>query len=222
MMSLRWISLRWISLRWIPSVFPVVICLVSAGGTPAAAAQLSPVFALGRPELERFRTEIQAYGAIAPDRSHVAVYAPARDAARIRAGLRGEVTLSPPGGQGRTVRGEVSTILKNADPKTGQAIVTLQIPRQSVPEHTFVQASIEVGARESLALPTTAVIIDQGKSFVYRRDPDGAEDFEKVEVQVGARNPSFTEILSGVGPRDVVLVEGAIEWRNQQQGGDED
>lgn len=197
---------------------PAILCRPSVG----ACAELSPVFALGCPKVEPFRTEILAYGALAPDHTHVAVYAPAKDVARIRVGLRGEVTLSAPGGEGRTVRGRVSSVLRNADPKTGQAIVTLEIPRQEIQERAFAQVSIEVSARESLALPTTAVIVDQGKSFVYRRDPDQPEEFEKVEVQVGARNPSFTEIRGGVSPRDVVLTEGALEWSNQQQGGGDD
>lgn len=196
--------------------------LALPGTAPTAScSELSPVFALGRPRVEEFRTEIQAYGALAPDRSHVAVYAPAPDVARVRPGLRGEVKLSPPGGGERavTVRGVVTSILRNADPKTGQAIVTIAIPRQTVPEHAFAQVSIELSARESLALPTTAVIVDQGRSFVYRRDPDSPQEFEKVEVQVGERNPSFTEIRSGVSPGDVVLTEGALEWRSQQEGG---
>lgn len=61
---------------------------------------------------------------------------------------------------------------------------------------------------EVISLPIASLTEEQGLFFVYRRLCEN--DFEKLEVKLGASNGSRVEILSGVKPGDKIVVNGVI------------
>ena len=62
-----------------------------------------------------------------------------------------------------------------------------------------------------ISIPMKSLTEEQGLFFVYRRLCEN--DFEKVEVKLGANNGSRVEILSGVKPGDKIVVDGVYRVR---------
>ena len=62
-----------------------------------------------------------------------------------------------------------------------------------------------------ISIPIKSLTEEQGLFFVYRRLCEN--DFEKVEVKLGANNGSRVEILSGVKPGDKIVVDGVYRVR---------
>lgn len=186
----------------------------------ALAADLSPLFQVGKPSLHSFSTWAAGYGALGEDQSHVAVYVSPKDAVLIRAGMPAKVRLGPPEGLTVSVDGKVTSILADADPRTRQAIVSIVIPEQSMAPRTYANALIPTRMLAALSVPSTAIVVSGGKTYVYKKDNTG--DFEQTEVHVGEQGPEFTEIRSGLRDTDDILIQGALEWaaRDQMKGGD--
>jgi multidrug efflux pump subunit AcrA (membrane-fusion protein) len=177
----------------------------------------SPLFVTGSPTHHEFLTEATGYGALSEGRSQVAAYFSSADSRSIKIGTRVHVKLLPSETNVVEVLGKVKEILHNADPRTGQSIVTISIPSQKIPARSYVFVRIPISSRSSLALPTTAIIVDGGHSYVYKEKTKG--DYEKTRVEVGNQEPDFTEIKGGIGPNDIVLTEGALEWARKDVTG---
>ena len=178
------------------------------------------VYEMGHPSRQPFATWAYGYGALSQDRRHVAVYVSAQESRRIRAGSAAEIRVGEEAADAPPVAGRVVDLLPDADPRTGLAIATIEIPAQGSAPRTYASARIEVSARVALAVPTTAVIRRDGHAFVYRRKGD--DDFETVAVETGQAGTDYTEVLAGVAPSDTILVQGALEWENRGAAGDDD
>ena len=179
----------------------------------------SPLFVTGHPIEHKFTTIATGYGAISEDRRHVAAYFSSGDTTKIKIGATAEIELVDSVNKSDFIGGQVSGILRNADPKTGQSIVTITMAKTaSVPARTYVSIDITLSSRTSLAVPTTAVIVTAGKFLVFKRDEKG--DYDKTEVTVGSQAPDFTEIKNGLSTNDTVLVQGAVEWYQNLTGGE--
>jgi multidrug efflux pump subunit AcrA (membrane-fusion protein) len=197
----------------------IFICLLMTQFV--SATELSPLFKETTPKQEPFSTMASGYGALSADGSHVAVYVSKADAGRVRPGASALVQLGAPEGIPKSVAGHVINVMQDADPRTGQAIVTLEIPNQGLPARTYAAAAIVIAARQALAVPTTAVLISSGTAFVYRLEPS-LGTYERTPVKIGVQGPEFTEIKRGLSPADRVLSQGAIEKARQEtsNGGD--
>jgi hypothetical protein len=143
----------------------------------------------------------------------VSVYVSIAESRRLRRGAPAEVRLGENVEGTTPVNGEIVDILADADPRTGQAIVTISIPAQTAAARTYATARFELDSRIALAVPTTAVVFEDGHPTVYKKK--SAEDYEPAVVQIGQQTADFTEILGGVSPGDVILVQGALEWANR-------
>jgi len=184
------------------------------------AQEPSPVFQIGQPAWRSFSTTASGYGALAEDQTHVSVYVPLKESGTVRRGAGAQVRLGAPEEAPVYVTGRVTSVLPDADPRTGQSIISIQIPWQQVPPRTYVSATIQTGSRRALAVPSTAVLIIGGEAFVFRRNEKN--DFEKTPVRIGEQNPDFTEIAGGIRETDHVLVEGALEWVFKDMNGSDE
>ncbi len=176
----------------------------------ANAAELSPLFKIGQPGWHSFSTTASGYGALGENQSHVAVYVSLAESRQVQVGAEADVRLGPPEGMVAAVTGRVTSILADADPTTGQAIVSIQIPLQREPARTYASASIQTTARRALAIPSSALLMIGGQPFVFRQKADN--NFEKTPIVIGDQLMDFIEIKNGLKETDNILVEGAPEW----------
>lgn len=202
------------------AVFFAVLFGLPAVSFAADPEGVSPLFEVGKPSVEAFVTWGTGYGAVAPDGRHVAAYVSFSDSRLIHAGSRAELRIETSSGAAAGFQSSVSDVLRNADPRTGQAIVTIPIPSGEFTPRSYVSVKIELKSRSALAVPTTAVVRVGGKPFVVRRK--GKDDFEQVPVTVGRQNPKYTEILGGLKADDPILIRGAVEWVSRLTVGEED
>ena len=56
----------------------------------------------------------------------------------------------------------------------------------------FVTATVETAQRNVTALPQTAIVQFEGKSYVFVRTGDGA--FKRVQVETGVKNQELVEV----------------------------
>ena len=150
---------------------------------PSGAEGLSALFKIGQPVWRFFSTPAAGYGALGEDRSHAAVYVSSSESRRVRAGAAAEVRLGTPEGLVETAAGRVTSVLADADPRTGQAIIEIEIPLQHLPERTYAAAAIETNARRVLAEPAGALLLIDGRSFVFKQKSEN--DFEKTSIEIG-------------------------------------
>lgn len=81
-----------------------------------------------------------------------------------------------------------------------------------------VEVEFSDGSRKQcVALPEAALIEQQGEYYVYVRK--GNHSYEKRLVKTGDRSGDFVEILSGVAPGDMAVVEGAHAVRMAESSG---
>lgn len=196
----------------------VAMCILA--GRFAIAENLPPLFKVGKPTWRSFSTTTSGYGALGDDQAHVAVYVPLAESKRVRPGAEADVRLGSPDGLVSTVTGHVTSVLSDADPRTGQAIVSIQIPSQSLPPRTYVSASVQLNARRALAIPSTAILWIEGQPFVFKQDDKN--DFDKTPVKIGEPSPDYTELQGGLKETDNILIKGAMEWSYKDKTGGEE
>lgn len=63
-------------------------------------------------------------------------------------------------------------------------------------------------ANRILAVPQTAVVLESNQYYVMKEV--GANQFEKVHIQIGKTFPEFTEIVSGINKGDRIVADGAL------------
>ena len=79
----------------------------------------------------------------------------------------------------------------------------------------FVEITIDTsGDRQVLAVPKTAVVNEEGQTFVFVFD--GGERFEKRAVVLGSEGADYFEVRSGLEEGDRVVVEGIYQLRSTQ------
>jgi cobalt-zinc-cadmium efflux system membrane fusion protein len=111
-------------------------------------------------------------------------------------------------GTGKVVRssamlGEVNRTLSLWIEFTGPKPPVLQ-------RNLLVRASAIIGAHDSvLAVPLSAIIKEQARSYVFVQQKDGLIDRKHVEL--GRSDDRFVEVKSGISEGDLVAVQGAAE-----------
>jgi len=130
----------------------------------------------------------------------------ARQLAQVQPGQVARLTL--PGGQ--SVEGRVRLVSPTLNTKTSRALVYISLPGDSPAQAgMYASGQIELSAREALTVPDTAVILRDGRSYVFTL----GEDMRVVQrpVTVGRRLHQAVEILSGLeGPDRIVRAGGAF------------
>lgn len=130
----------------------------------------------------------------------------ARQFAAVRPGLLAQITL--PGGQ--SVEGTVRQVAPTLSTSTGRAIAYVSLPADSAARAgMFANGSLELDTKPALTLPQSAVVMRDGKNYVF---VIGAGDKVTIRaVETGRRRSDRIEVLTGLaGDVRVVASGGAF------------
>lgn len=127
--------------------------------------------------------------------------------------LAGEVyTIGTPDGEGRLV--SIGQAV-NEQTRTVPVIYEVKNPFNRLRDGNFIEITIDTsGNRQVLAVPKSAVVREQGESFVFVFD--GGETFERRTVALGAEGADFYEVVSGLEEGERVVIEGIYQLRTTQ------
>jgi HlyD family secretion protein len=142
------------------------------------------------------------------------------DIGRIRQGQPAEVSLDAFAEQ--TFQGTVTDIAPRPVEKEGDSIVTYEVTITLDPAGqptgllTGMTASAAIQTRQLkdvVVVPNRAIQIDRGDGqpvvFVEKLDSQG--NATRIEVELGSRNGSFTEVVAGLAEGDQVIVRKRLE-----------
>ncbi len=129
--------------------------------------------------------------------------------------LVGEVyTIGTPDGDGRLL--SIGQTV-NDQTRTVPVIYEVKNPFSRLKDGNFVEITIDTsGDRKVLAVPKSAVVREQGETFVFVFD--GGERFERRTVALGAEGADFFEVISGLKEGERVVIEGVYQLRTTQPG----
>ena len=129
--------------------------------------------------------------------------------------LAGEVyTIGTADGDGRLV--SIGQTV-NDQTRTVPVIYEVKNPFSRLRDGNFIEITIDTsGKKQVLAVPKSAVVREQGESFVFVFD--GGETFERRPVALGAEGADFYEIVSGLKEGERVVIEGVYQLRTTQPG----
>jgi len=103
----------------------------------------------------------------------------------------------------------------NAETRAVPVIYEVTNPSQRLRDGNFVEITIDTsGDAQVLAVPKSAVVREQGETFVYVLT--GGETFERRSIALGAEGSDFYEVKSGLKESDRVVVEGVYQLRTTQ------
>lgn len=130
----------------------------------------------------------------------------ARQLAVVRAGQTARISL--PGGE--QVEGQVRLVGPTLSTSTGRATVYVSLPAGNLSRAgMFVSGTLELDAKPALTLPQSAIVMRDGRSYVYV-----IADGDKVNsrpVVTGRRRGDRVEVLSGLdGDARIVASGGAF------------
>ena len=127
--------------------------------------------------------------------------------------LSGEVyTIGTADGDGRLV--SIGQTV-NEQTRTVPVVYEVKNPFNRLKDGNFVEVTIDTsGNRQVLAVPKSAVVREQGESFVFVFD--GGETFERRPVALGAEGADFYEVVSGLKEGERIVTEGVYQLRTTQ------
>ena len=135
-----------------------------------------------------------------------------RDISRVKIGQEARVKVdSYPG---RILRGKVSNISPVLDPLSRTAAMEIEIgnPDYLLKPGMFARVEVITERRKNvLIVPIEAVISREGREFLFVVE----ENIAKLrEVTTGLKNGEMMEIISGLGEKEKVVIEGAYGLKN--------
>lgn len=107
--------------------------------------------------------------------------------------------------------GRIDMLDSRVDPHTRTARVRIRVDNESgrLMPGMFVEAEVTVPTGDRIkAVPTTAVLSDENKSFVFRHYKDNY--WVRNDVLTGDTQGRFTQIVSGLPDRSKVICSGAF------------
>lgn len=125
---------------------------------------------------------------------------------RIRPGQVARVKL----GNSRELTGRVRVVGPTVDQQTRAALVYVDLPRNgttAAKAGMFAQGEFDLGMSNALTVPQQAVVLRDGFSYVFRLNPDNR--VSQLKVQTGRRLGERVEIIAGVTPETLLVVNGA-------------
>lgn len=118
----------------------------------------------------------------------------------------------------RSWNGTISSISDVLDPtsRTLKIRVVLANPQRQLKPEMFATIHL-VGRKQNLMIvPATAVLHDDGNTFVMVKRPDGK--YEKRGVAISNTQSGKTEIASGLQPGETIVISGAELLRDEGAG----
>jgi cobalt-zinc-cadmium efflux system membrane fusion protein len=132
-----------------------------------------------------------------------------RDLPQVVEGAAVDIELSSH--SGAPVKGTVTMIgsALTGSLRTAPVYITLDAPPTDLRAGMFARAAVKMVAGKSLVLPSEAVLIKNGKTYVvYVRT--GEDTFAPHEVKIGPSVDGRVQVLSGVAVGDQVVIKGAL------------
>lgn len=127
----------------------------------------------------------------------------------LRAGV--PLIATPDAFQGQPLTGRITTIDTRVDEQTRAATARAEFanPGGRIRPGMMMRVAIQEGRRQALAVPEAAVQYEGQGAFVYRiaRGEQGL-NAQRVEVETGAVEGGYVEILSGLAASDRVVASG--------------
>jgi membrane fusion protein, multidrug efflux system len=149
------------------------------------------------------------------DPAQVRVGVPEREIGRVRAGMRARIAI--PSLPGWTGEGEIERVGVVPDPvsRTYAVRISLANPGMVLRPGMIAGVRIEETSRvTALTLPGEAILRDpSGSAIVYVYVPDQGRVFAR-RIKVGALQGREVEIISGVGPDELIVVGGQHRVRD--------
>lgn len=110
----------------------------------------------------------------------------------------------------QNVNGHLMSSGKSAESTSSYVPVTFQFDNTGgIFPGSYAEVYLITGERQGvLSVPTTALTEEQGIYYIYIKK--GADSFHKQEVQLGATDGEYTEIILGLDGGEEVVVRGAI------------
>lgn len=130
-----------------------------------------------------------------------------RDLSRLVLQAPAEVTVAAYPNQ--SFKGRVTYVSSTVNPETRTVKARIEVPNPEgwLKPNMFASAAIETGGqRASLRVPTNAIVLLQGQSTIFIAKNAG---FEARAIETGETSGGFTEVKSGLGNGEAVVVSGA-------------
>lgn len=144
--------------------------------------------------------------------------------ALIKAGQQVQLLLP----DNRQVVGTVRMTAPTVDTSTRNALVYVDLPKASAKPGMYAQGTIEIGTKSALAVPQTAVVLRDGRSYLYEvlpnkelskkeltskesagKDVNKAQQVVQRNVTTGRRVGDFVEIIEGIQGSPLLVATGA-------------
>jgi len=125
----------------------------------------------------------------------------------LHAGQLVRLTLSG----GHTVNGKVRLISPTVDNNTRNALVYVDIPKDSAKPGMYVQGEIDIGHQQGVAVPLSAVTYRDGFAYVFELAPADAQGLSKViqrKVQTGRSHGEQIELLGSLNTQAQFVLSG--------------
>lgn len=113
----------------------------------------------------------------------------------------------------RTFEGKVAGIDTRVDPVSRAVAVRAEIANGDgvLKPGMLMTVNLITNQRKILAVPEEAIVPLESKQYVYLVTPK--KTAERREIKIGARQPGFAEVLSGLKAGEKVVVEGTLKLR---------
>jgi multidrug efflux pump subunit AcrA (membrane-fusion protein) len=142
------------------------------------------------------------------------------DARRVQPGDAVTITAADPG---RSGRGRVRAVVRGVDPSTQTTIVTVTGTPPNAVSGDFVAATIDVGERSGIVIPTSAIVEDpeNGSSivFVLERTAGGTQRFVPRKITIDSGDDQRTLLRTGLHAGERVAAQGAFDLLAPSGGG---
>ncbi|MBF4989017.1 efflux RND transporter periplasmic adaptor subunit [Methylophilus sp. 14] len=125
----------------------------------------------------------------------------------LRAGQQVRLTLSG----GNAVTGKVRLISPTVDNNTRNALVYVDIPKDSAKPGMYVQGQVDIGQQQGLAVPLSAVTYRDGFAYVFELTAADAQGLRKVvqrKVQTGRTRGEQIELLGNLNANAQLVLSG--------------
>jgi HlyD family secretion protein len=117
------------------------------------------------------------------------------------------VTVSATEDDGKPIKGTVKLVSPQVDPQSRLGTVRISLPNDAgLKPGMFARADVSFGRRSAVTVPVGAVIARNGQASVFTLDGDRVSN---CPVKVGNQNDTYAEILEGLAPDQIVVVQGA-------------
>jgi len=129
----------------------------------------------------------------------------AAELANIKNGDRATVVLA----NGEMIEGRVRQVapVLDTDSRTGIVYVALDTENPAARAGMFAAGRIYLGERPGISLPASALVLRDGREYVFRVDPEVGRVVQ-VQVATGRREADRVEIVSGISATDKVVESG--------------